>query len=414
MRYKLIVSVALVVLGLGVSVASAARLAPGWSVDTLAAPSNFSADDNAACLAGLAQEAPSPEACDAYYVTVRNAGSAAGDGSPVVVADSLPVGLTVQRVRFFWSGLPAEEGGPTQNLTPFGLCSTSPVRCELPTKEFGWPPVAPDDTLRMIVYVTVTGASGALTNSATVSGGGAPEAATGVQNTAGGAPSVFGMESFDALIAGVDGMPDTQAGGHPQGFATTVDLNNELRLGPKGVEADTSVEDVRDVVVDLPLGFLGSALAAPECTLAQLSSEKRCPADTTVGHIDTQPEDFETALHASLYNVVPERGVAAEFGYHDEIRGSHVLYSSVVPTTTGYVLRTIAQDIPQVALTRIEVKLYGNPSEKDGTGNSPVAFFTNPASCSGEPLKTTIHMDSWQSPGAPMRTAHPTSATPAG
>ncbi len=400
MRCKVIVLVWLAVLGFGVSSAVAARPAPGWAVDTIATPSSFSTNDNAACLSGIASF-QNPGNCDAYRLTVRNAGSASSDGSTIVIAGSVPAGLTVQRVQFHWSGLPAEDGGPGADLNQSGLCTISPVRCELPTGELGLPPVAPNDQLEVIVYVTVTGAAGAMTDSARISGGGVPEATTSVQNFAGDTPPVFGMESFNALIAGLDGAQDTQAGDHPYEFTTVVDLNNEFRVPPTAISPrfDTSVQDVRDVVIDLPVGFLGSILAAPECTLAQLSSEHHCPPDTVIGHLDTQPPEPSTQVSSPLYNIVPERGVAAEFGFYDLIHGSHVLYSSVVPTPAGYVLRTIGADLPQATLTRIEANLYGNPAEKDGTGNAPVAFFTNPAVCTDETLKTSIHMDSWQAPG---------------
>jgi hypothetical protein len=106
---------------------------------------------------------------------------------------------------------------------------------------------------------------------------------------------------------------------------------------------------------------------------------------------------------------VPERGVAAEFGYYDLLKGSHVLYTSVVPSPAGYVLRTVSHEVPQVMLNHIEAVLYGDPAAKQEelalregktpNGIAPVAFFTNPAACAGEPLVSSAHMDSWQEPG---------------
>jgi hypothetical protein len=203
-----------------------------------------------------------------------------------------------------------------------------------------------------------------------------------------GAPSVFGFESFMAPITGLGGLADTQAGDHPYEFTTKIALSTEQ-----------SVHDVRDVVVDLPLGFVGSALAAPECTQPQLSTFQRCPPDTVIGHIETEPPD-PGQVESPLYNMVPEHGYAAKFGFHDVGQGAHVLYASVVPTPQGYVLRTTSSEISQIALTNIEVNVYGDPTERDETGDTPVALFTNPADCSGEPLVTSIYMDSWQNPGA--------------
>jgi hypothetical protein len=374
--------------------AGAALPAAGWSVDAIATPSSFSVADNTECLEDV-NLFGNPQECEAYRVTARDAGSVAGDGSSITIADSLPAGLTVQRVQFYWSGLPGE---PSANLGPY-LCSTAPLQCRLSTGELGLPPVTPDDTLEMVVFVTVQGATGALTDTATVSGGGVPQAAASVQNVVSDTPFAFGV-SAHSLIAGVDGLADTQAGAHPYELTITADLNSEHRMvsGNPGKTA-TAIHDVKDVVTDLPLGFLGSALAAPRCTLAELSSAQHCPADTAIGHLTTRPVTSSTSIDGPLYNMVPDHGVAAEFGFYDVLRGSHVLYSSVVPSPAGYVLRSIAADIPQIALDHIEATLYGNPAEKSGIGNTPVAFFTNPASCSGQPLATSIHVDSWQDPG---------------
>jgi hypothetical protein len=105
------------------------------------------------------------------------------------------------------------------------------------------------------------------------------------------------------------------------------------------------------------------------------------------------------SLNSGIYNMVPEYGVAAELGFRDIVGNSHVLYARVVPTPAGYVLRASSLELPQIPLTEILVQLYGNPAERDGTGNTPVAFLTNPSDCSGEPLTTGVHMDMWQSPG---------------
>ena len=105
-------------------------------------------------------------------------------------------------------------------------------------------------------------------------------------------------------------------------------------------------------MVDLPLGFVGSTLAAPECTLAQLSSEKRCPADTIVGHIHDRTGRHDI-VSSPIYNLVPEQGVPAEFGYLDGMKGAHVFYTRVVPTPAGYVLQTTNPDIPAIDPERI-------------------------------------------------------------
>ncbi len=359
--------------------------------------------------------------CDAYEVVARDAGSAGMDASTVTLTDILPAGVTAQKVEFRWSGFPEEYGGAGADLAEFGVCpsTTGPVvRCRLSVEEFGLPPVAADDTLRMFVYVTVNpGVEGVFSNGLAVSGGGAPEVTLTERSGGSSAPVLFGVTDLLSAISGVDGAPDTQAGGHPYEYTTRIDLNNVIRPRPDVGTGATSVHDLRDAAVDLPLGFVGSELATPTCTLAQLSSgaagaetkAATCPLDTQVGRIRTEPDNGESQVNSPLYNIMPEHGVAAEFGYIDGIHGAHVLYTSVVPTPQGYVLRTTSPEIPQVPLTGIEVTLYSNPSAKQEelarregntiSTNTPVAFFTNPARCGGEPLVNGLHVDSWEDPG---------------
>jgi hypothetical protein len=406
-RWLAVLTLAGCLLMVFVAAARAATPAAGWSIHSFALPSSFSTGDNAQCLSTFEIEGR-PPLCDAYEVTARNAGSVAMDGSTIALADTLPAGTTLRKIQFFWTGLVEEGSGSPVNLASFpGFCTGgSTVRCQLSTGEFGLPAVAPDDTLRMIMYVTVNpGASGALQNVARVSGGGAPEASTTVQTPLDGTPG-FGLVDLVSSITGPDGGPEVQAGAHPYEMTTRLDLANVFRLDAEGTFEATGVQDVRDVVVDLPLGFLGTALATPKCTLAQLSgggvggigAKPGCPADTRLGNVLAAP--WGTGLLGTgLYDMVPERGVAAEFGFVDFVKGSHVLRASVAPTPSGYVLRTTTSEISQVSLRDIEVVLYGNPAARDGSPSNPVPLFTNPADCSGEPLVTSVYMDSWQNPG---------------
>jgi len=384
---RLVFSLAAVLLAILVStgVASAAVPAADWSIETFAKPTNFSMGQNAECEAIVREEL----LCDSYEVSAVNTGSRATEG-PVTLTDTLPAGLAVKEVQFFWSGL--AEGG---NLGFLCEPASVPVRCNWPSA------LNPDETLKMVVYVTVgPGAAGSLSDTASVSGGGAGEASASLQSPNGPLGALFGVSSFSAPITGVDGASDTQAGSHPYEYTARIDLNNLIRQTPVGgYRGDTSVHDVKDVAVDLPLGFVGSALAAPTCTLSQLNSAEHCPPATRIGHILSEPLGA-AGVESPLWNIVPEHGVAAEFGYTDVTHVSHVLYASVAPTPAGYVLRTTSPDVPQVALASVVVNVYGNPAARDGSGNVPVAQFTNPADCSGEPLTSTIHMDSWQNPGS--------------
>ena len=388
------------------SSASAATAGPGWTVESFASPTSFSAAQNADCIVDIGKGVGVPR-CDAYQVTARNAGQQATNGERVTLTDTVPAGLTVQESQFFSEA--AGAGKPT--LVP-GACTPTPVVSPVGRVSCVYEGlVEPDQTLWMIVRVTVADptASEPLSNTASVFGGGASEAVTdpvtSPPNDVGGPAPGFGFSSFDFYVDGVDGMRDTQAGDHPYELTTTIDLNSVIRVAPDGTDEDvTSVHDVKDVVVDLPLGFVGSILAAPQCTFAQLSSHVEagvggCPADTIVGQILTEPANG-VSVDGHIYNMTPEHGVPAEFAYIDESGGAHVFYVHVVPTPQGYVLQTINPDIPEISLDHIIVTFYGDPAERDGTGNAKVPFFTNPTGCANGPLRAQIWMDSWTDPGA--------------
>jgi hypothetical protein len=428
MRLKLVPVGVLAALALSAGSASAAVPSPGWTIDSRATPSSFSASQNEGCLKNLEVE---PPPCDAYHVHVTNAGSqpaternpVTGEPTPVVVSTTLPEGLTVRRVELNRLGRESDSRGISEldlnRLSGDSLCAVSArsVVCHYPGLFAGaLPALGPEEELQMTVYVTVNeGASGALANTAAVSGGGALSVSSAEETTpvSSIAPS-FGPANFNFYIDGVDGARDTQAGDHPYAVTTTIDLDSIVEdpssktVGP----AISGPQDVKDIVVDLPLGFVGSTLAAPECSLQQLSSSQHCPLATQVGHITTEPVTVE-AVDSPIWNLVPESGVPAEFGYVDRLHNSHVFYVHVVPSPAGYVLQVTSPDIPQIILSHIVVTFFGDPAERDGTSGAQVPFFTNPAGCKAGPLVATVHMDSWQNPGAYNADGSPDSGDPA-
>ena len=249
-------------------------------------------------------------------------------------------------------------------------------------------------------------ASESLTNKVTVSGGGGREVSGAFTNAVSTEPPPFGAARFNFDIDGADGEADSEAGGHPYQLTTTIDLNSVPETDKEDGPVISSVQDPRDIVVDLPLGFVASTLAAPVCTLSQLSSETHCPSDTIIGHIRTEP-DSRTGEGASLnsvdspiWNLTPQHGVPAEFGYDDGDLNPHVFFAHVVPSATGYVLQATATELPQIPLAHLVVTFYGDPAQRDGFGNTEIPFFTNPTACDGGALQTTLYMDSWQNPGS--------------
>ena len=149
-----------------------------------------------------------------------------------------------------------------------------------------------------------------------------------------------------------------------------------------------------------------------------------CPADTEVGNVTLQiinSSDVTSSLDPSssfplspLYNLVPERGYPAEFGFSVGQLFQVHLFASVVHIAAGYVLRVTSPDnLSDLveptqkggALASITLTLFGDPEAEDGgansqsAGNLPMPYYTNPSDCSGPPPTATVHVDTWTQQG---------------
>jgi hypothetical protein len=390
---------------------ASAALAPAGhlSLHTFVPTVRFSPSENAECAATISEPKP---ACDQYQIVVTNTGSRPLE-PPVTITDTVPAGLEILRTQFLYNGISeAGDVGPCETVEQTVTCTFASTE-EAET-------LAPARRLKLSIFVAVRpGAPSAQLNTATATTAESPEATEQVPDLIGSETESFGPSALLASISGVDGLPDTQAGGHPSEFITRVDLKSTIKETPDTKRPGlTTVRDVKDVAVDLPLGFLGDALSTPQCTLTELAREAEapvpqeerggCPADTQVGYVQAEPTSTASAK-GPIYNLVPEHGVAAEFGFVDVLKNVHVIYSSVAPTPAGYTIRATTDDVPQAQLTDFVVNFFGEPAvrqeeiariERRKPNLVPhVPFFTNPANCAGGELQTAVHIDSWLNPG---------------
>jgi hypothetical protein len=393
------------------SSANAANPASHVTLHLLALPASFSMADTSNC-----EQAEAPNPCDGYQVTATDAGADAAEG-PVTLSDTLPVGLKVYDVKFDWMenllrgpavGHPEPAEGET--LFPEEHCSVQgrTVTCIFPP-EVGT--LEPDQRLRMYVGATVEeGALSGEADRASVSVPGEATVETAQADAVGSGPPTFGASGFLSDVTGADGLPDTQAGDRPYEITTRFDLATKMGLNAETTIGPVSVQEPRDAVIDLPVGLLGDAEATPKCTFAQLQEKPgSCPRDTMVGHLSTEPYGGETSVNNAIYNMVPEHGVAAEFGYRDSLYATHAIVASVVPTSVGYVLRATAREIPEVGVTSVVSVFYGDPAARqeeiaarEGVPISAIThvpMFTNSSDCAGGSHTSTLFLDSWANPG---------------
>ncbi len=384
--------------------------APGWSISSIARPTSFSLTDNEFC-----RSSEAAHICDTFLLTVTNIGSATAS-EPIVISDALPLGLKAVNV----SGYDLKTEGQLGCNSP-----SAPVRCEYT----GSVPVG--DALIIEVEVEVVSASGAVTNSATVSGGGAQPATTSppltVPTRISESPESFGISNFGMEAYTATGTADDRAGDHPYGIATMLHVNTNILTAFEGERRATVAQQLKDVAVDLPLGLVGDPRAAAQCTDTELvgkssETETLCPPASRVGTAVVYTEggpggkndvSGTASMRATaIYNMVPTAGYPAQFGV--KVLDVPVpLYANVVHTPSGYALRVVTPGVPlTIGVQGVALTFFGDPQAADGSTSSPQAFFTNPADCAAGPVKARIEADSWADPGHWYSTPEDSTAYP--
>jgi hypothetical protein len=131
------------------------------------------------------------------------------------------------------------------------------------------------------------------------------------------------------------------------------------------------------------------------------------------GEVRSSVQSANVVNISPIYNLVPERGFPAEFGFN-VLGQTIIIYATAVPTPEGYVLRVSAPGIPVVfQFESISLTFWGVTAEESHTpfrfnssdipvesGIPPLAFLTNPVNCSAGPLTATAMTDTWEDPGS--------------
>ena len=382
--------------------AAASPPTPAWSVTATSQPTDFAPDS-------LGRQ---------YLITITNVGSGPTDGSAVTVTDTLPAGLTA--------------------VSQFNGCVASGqiVACDLGTGVF-----EPGQMRYLAIRLEEIAPTveGTVINTVSVSGGGAPTASTTVQTAISSADAPFGLANFSAFSINPDGTPDAQAGGHPYSLTTDISYNttgrSDGRLGEFGESSRTS-GDIKETLVEPPLGLIGNPQAIPMCTQEQFR-EQICPSNSQVGVTRVLFATGECPicgagagpLSVAVYNLVPPPGVPAQFAFAYDYGGVHarVRMNARVHTGGDYGFTIAISGVSQIApLLLSPVTLWGvpaDPSHDDqrckelegreevctgppGTASGPnpsaaplKPFLTMPTGCPGTPLRTLLEANSWQEPG---------------
>lgn len=392
-----------------VAAAPATAAAPRWEVESLGQPTNFAHGNN----------------LNAYFITATNIGDGPTDEGDVTITDTLPEGMTAACVQFYVGDSTSNFGTCHTSNDQTQLCTTAPLQCTVTpaalaaTLPAGHDPVfEPGEHLTMTVHVDVraSAAGKTLTNSVTVSGGGAPPASTSSSNLVSATPAPFGIQSLALLARNRDAAPTTQAGSHPYQVRTTVAINTDpgepnFPIAPAA--------DPKDIHVDLPPGLIGNPRAVPQCPLAAFN-RKECSPDTQVGTatvlLSDTLERFNEANPAYIYNLVPPPGHPAELALALKVGPSYILVPSV-RTGGDYGLRVTSAAVPIFGVQGIaRMTIWGVPADSSHDAQRPaetscgancvgtpsdapkLPFLTMPTRCSGSPLPAAASANSWTFP----------------
>ena len=272
-------------------------------------------------------------------------------------------------------------------------------------------------------------------------GSGTPDPAVAVAKLSGGgsaphqdqdmmffdAATPFGITAFSTKVADPLGADYTQAGGHPHSASGAFELSRRKN----GEGSASQVEFLKNIVTDLPPGFLGNPRAVPElCSGTDVVAEDlyanpTCPRTSIVGFADLVLGIVkEGALSTGwpVYAIAPERGAPAQFVIY--LNGVKTLIS-VTPRlrpSEGYAIRIESPALSKnptvfsVALTLcgygVNVQEGGGdhklapqvtgckpPTQGGSDPANPIPLLTNQTECTLAPPVTTIATDSWESAG---------------
>jgi hypothetical protein len=236
----------------------------------------------------------------------------------------------------------------------------------------------------------------------------------GLTGAGGGTFATFGANGFKFALLDREGAPFTQAAGHPYELVTSFEVNQFLRNPDEpGVGGSTEGVDgnLKDVMTELPAGLIGDPEATPKCSRARVLA-RECPGSTQVGVIEVNLEGEAESPRLPVYNVVPPKGVAAEFAA-TPLGKANLIIDAKLRSGGDYGVTAESANITALAAAvNITLKMWGVPADASHDNERVCAlevgcsaeaavlrpFLRAPTSCVGG-LLTSLVVDSWQEPG---------------
>jgi hypothetical protein len=229
-------------------------------------------------------------------------------------------------------------------------------------------------------------------------------------DAAAAAKEPFAISSFTTSVS------TTQAGAHPDASTSIRFASHRGELGQIFPN-----QNPREVTVALPAGFLGNPTAVDECTQKQVSeSNPACPSSSQVGVANELIGGTPLSLDAPVVNLTHGPNEVARLG----LEGAAPVIVKISVRSGGDYGVTTTTSVPQAPVWGVDLTLWGVPAEHErgcqsrvyttyegvlgtrcqpATPPSPPAqwrpFLTNPTTCAGGPLTTTLSVNTFQDPG---------------
>jgi hypothetical protein len=350
-----------------------------------------------------------------YTLTITNSGDAA-TSSPITLTDTLPAGLTVAIPNVLGEHI---SGGDGFACTGTGTAELSCSRGA---------PLAPSETasVRLSLALIPPNAPDTVTNSATVSGGGAATVASAADPT----PIVdlppYVIKSFTS--ANTDAAPYTAAGGHPFQNRTAFEFSSYDTV-IEGPPANLPNGELKDASVTLEPGFIGNPAVASRCPIVNIKDESpsadgpgatHCPPGSRVGTV-LFAYGGAPATERPIYNLVTERGYPAQFAFNT---GGKITVLSVTPLSRSesYGLTIGSKNV----FNRLELVSFdttfcaygsqgpeGAASCREPSSTAEAPFLSSPLDCSDPQPTWKLAADSWEDAGTYLPNGLPDLAQPA-
>jgi hypothetical protein len=402
------------------TMATSANAVVTWDAETYWGPTVLQPGDGAGPEGGVTIE-------------VGNAGDETATDWPTVTV-TLPPGVTyaTNETDFFsWSC----SGGQTVTCTPSPFASLflgPPLAHTMAGGQLGAVRAA------FTVDVAPDAALGTQSLTVEIAGGGATTSTTIPYDVqVGGQPADFGPidGSFVSGARDASGADEIRAGVKPHdivtGFVTTKEFRDPGVTGSWG-EIVVPLGNIKDVVVDLPAGFVGNPQAVATCPKSAVKLND-CPQSSQVGIAEANNIAAPQLQLSAIYNVVPNGDAPAQFMF--DTGGGPVLLTPRLRSDGNWGINVDARNLTEAnPLFAAEVTLWGDPADPvhdhqrcalpshvgdtcaghNSGGSNPGEdihlphsssisrrpFLRNPTRCNGTPDVVTMHLSPWQAPAA--------------